>query len=71
MHADICWHVSQVRIMKKRLVRKTFDMVEEIANREEKNVSVKTIWPNKWSVCFLDLPSDNKRFILISCGAGL
>lgn len=30
--------LSQVRIMKKRLVRKTFDMVEEIANREKKEV---------------------------------
>lgn len=30
--------VVQVRIMKKRLVRKTFDMVEEIANRENKEV---------------------------------
>ena len=31
----------QVRIMKKRLVRKTFDMVEEIANRENKEVRFK------------------------------
>lgn len=30
--------VVQVRIMKKRLVRKTFDMVEEISNRENKEV---------------------------------
>lgn len=28
----------KVRIMKKRLVRKTFDMIEEVANRENKEV---------------------------------
>lgn len=28
----------QVRIMKKRLVRKTFDMIEDIADRENKEV---------------------------------
>lgn len=30
--------VMKVRIMKKRLVRKTFDMIEEVANRENKEV---------------------------------
>jgi hypothetical protein len=31
----------QVRIMKKRLVRKIFDMCQEIADREDKEVSGK------------------------------
>jgi len=30
--------VVQVRIMRKRLVRKTFDMIEEIAEKEDKEV---------------------------------
>ena len=30
--------VVKVRIMMKRLVRKTFDMIEEVANRENKEV---------------------------------
>ncbi|KAJ7521076.1 hypothetical protein O6H91_19G036700 [Diphasiastrum complanatum] len=34
-----------VRIMKKRLVRKTFDMIEEIASRENKE-DYKTFWTN-------------------------
>lgn len=34
-----------VRIMKKRLVRKTFDMLDEIAGREEKE-DYKTFWQN-------------------------
>lgn len=34
-----------VRIMKKRLVRKTFDMIEEIANRENPE-DYKTFWTN-------------------------
>jgi heat shock protein 90kDa beta len=28
----------QVRIMRKRLVRKTFDMIEEIAEKDDKDV---------------------------------
>jgi heat shock protein beta len=28
----------QVRIMRKRLVRKTFDMIEEIAEKDDKEV---------------------------------
>jgi heat shock protein 90kDa beta len=30
----------QVRIMRKRLVRKTFDMIEEIAEKEDKEVQL-------------------------------
>lgn len=33
-----CCFVVKVRIMKKRLIRKTFDMIEDIGNRENKEV---------------------------------
>ena len=35
----VCWLI-QVRIMRKRLVRKTFDMIEEISEKEDKEVEV-------------------------------
>jgi hypothetical protein len=31
-------HMSQVRIMRKRLVRKTFDMIQDIADKDDKEV---------------------------------
>jgi hypothetical protein len=39
--------VMQVRIMKKRLVRKTFDMIEEISKRENKEVRLNSTIENK------------------------
>ena len=35
---NLIFFVVQVRIMRKRLVRKTFDMIEEIAEKEDKEV---------------------------------
>lgn len=36
----LCSFLVQVRIMRKRLVRKTFDMIEEIAEKEDKEVQL-------------------------------
>jgi hypothetical protein len=36
----LCSILVQVRIMRKRLVRKTFDMIEEIAEKEDKEVQL-------------------------------
>jgi heat shock protein beta len=38
IYVEIILFSFQVRIMRKRLVRKTFDMIEEIAEKEDKEV---------------------------------
>jgi hypothetical protein len=40
----------QVRIMRKRLVRKTFDMIEEIAEKEDKEVQLNLCFATTYSV---------------------
>ena len=46
-------HMFQVRIMRKRLVRKTFDMIQDIADKDSKEVRVNfLLFP---SCCFIGL----------------
>ena len=40
----------QVRIMRKRLVRKTFDMIEELAEKEDKEVQLNLCFATTYSV---------------------
>lgn len=46
----ILWFSFQVRIMRKRLVRKTFDMIEEIAEKEDKEVQLTLYFATSYSV---------------------
>lgn len=62
---SILYCVSKVRIMKKRLVRKAFDMILGISLSENREVCFRILVPLRLQFIFFQFPLKNNCYVLV------